>query len=155
MAFFEKWRDSSYRKSIYLAQPFILYHTPTEGMCKSYLRDYFDAGRIYTPLDFRKKEKTFFDQLMSQSDLVVGVALEEKYCYSVWQDLDYAESIRKPIFTLTVRTVIGEIGGSYVNLNLIEGMQDFEKLNWDKTRSFYRKMQKKQLKMSLGFDNFF
>lgn len=133
--------DVSHKKKIYLAQPAILYHTRTERQCKSYLKDYFDAGKIYTPFDFRKKTRPFFEQLMAESDVIVGIIIEDVYTCPVWQDLEYAESLRKPFFTLRV---VKSRGGRDLELFLLEEMADFEKLDWERTQELYMEIQKKE-----------
>lgn len=124
-----------------MAEPSILYHTRTERECKSYLKDYFDADKVSAPLDFRKKDRAFFEQLMIESAAVVGITIEDVYTYSVWQDLEYAQARHKSFFTLRVV----KTGGKDLDLYLIEGMTDFEKLNWEETKSFYLEIQRKEL----------
>jgi len=141
-------KDSPYEKKIYLAQPSILYHTRTEKECKSYLKGHFDAKKIYTPMDYRKRDRAFFKQLMVESDVVIGITIEDVYTYSVWQDLEYAESAGKPFFTLRV---VKSPSGKDLDLFLIEGMADFEKLSWEDTKSLYMEIQKKQLGFPLLF----
>lgn len=141
-------KDSPYKKKIYMVQPSILYHTRTERECKSYLKGYFNANKIYTPLDFRNKSRDFFTQLMVESDVVIGITIEDVYTYPVWQDLEFAESAGKPFFTLRV---VKSSAGKDLELYLIEGMVDFEKLSWDETKSLYMEIQKKQLGFPLIF----
>lgn len=133
--------DVSHKKKIYLAQPAILYHTRTERQCRSYLKDYFDAGKIYTPFDFRKKTRTFFEQLMAESDVIVGIIIEDVYTYPVWQDLEFAESLGKSFFTLRV---VKSRGGRDLELFLLEKMVDFEKLDWEGTQALYMEIQKRE-----------
>lgn len=130
--------DSSPKKTVYMAQPSILYHTRTERACKSYLQDYFEA-KVLTPMDFRNKERSFFENLIRESHAVVGITIEDVYTYPVWQDLEYAQSIEKTFFTLQVVK-----GGRDLDLYLIEGLTDFEKLSWEETKSLYLEIQKKE-----------
>ncbi|MBU7017030.1 MAG: hypothetical protein HXS44_05935 [Theionarchaea archaeon] len=131
--------DSSPTKKVYMTQPSILYHTRTEKVCKSYLKDHFEA-RIHTPLDYRGKKRAFFEQLMRESHAVVGVTVEDMYTYPVWQDLEFAQSISKPFFTLRVART-----GKDLDLLLIEEFTDFEKLSWEETKAFYYEIQKKEI----------
>ena len=123
-----------------MTQPSILYHTRTERTCKSYLKYYFKTDNIRTPLDFRNKDRNFFEQLMRESDAVVGITIQDVYTYPVWKDLDYAESVEKPSFTLQVV----KTGGKDLDLYLLDGIVDFERLSWEETKSFYLDIQKKQ-----------
>jgi hypothetical protein len=131
------------QKKVYMAQPSVLYHTRTERICKDYLKDYFEAHSICTPLDFRKKDRTFFEQLMVESNAVVGVTIEDVYTYPVWNDLEYAQTMKKPYFTLQVVKT-----GRDLDLFLLEGMIDLEKLSWEETKAFYMEIQKKQVGVS-------
>lgn len=140
-------REDPHKKKIYMVQPSILYHTGTERKCKSYLKDYFDAGKIHTPLDFRRKPRSFFKQLIAESDIIVGVIVKDVYTYPVWQDLEYAQSLKKPFFTLRVV----KMGIRKVDLFLLEGIVDFEKLTWEETQLLYMEIQKKQAGFPLLF----
>ncbi len=131
-----------------MAQPSILYHTQTERACRSYLKSYFVADEIHTPLDFRKRDLTFFEQLMSESVAVVGITIEDLYTYPVWQDLERAESLGRPFFTLQVTK---KPGGKDLDFFLIEGMAEFEKLSWEQTKSLYMEIQRKQIGVPLIF----
>jgi hypothetical protein len=139
--------DTHPKKRVYMAEPSILYHTRTERTCKSYLKEYFEADKVCTPLDFRNKDRTFFEQLMRESAAVIGITIEDVYTYSVWQDLEHALHIGKPSFTLRV----AKTGGKDLDLYLIEGMTDFEKLDWEETKLFYLEIQRKELGVPMLF----
>jgi hypothetical protein len=136
------WSSQSTEKLVFLSLPSILYHTHTERTCKNYLKGYFNAGRIRTPFDFRKKDRVFFKQLIERSEIVVGITIKDVYTYSVWQDLDFSESIGKSFFTLRV---VKDPKGRDLNLFLIDGMVDFDKLTWDETQQFYLEIQKENI----------
>lgn len=140
-------KEETLEKKVYLTQPSILYHTKTEDVCKSYLRGHFEA-RVQTPLDFRSKPRSFFERLMKESEAVVGTTIEDVYTYPVWQDLEYANQEGKPFFTLRVLKVPE---GRSLDLQLVEGMADFERLSWEDTQALYYRIQKKQLGVPLLF----
>ncbi len=141
-------KDLQPKKKVYMIQPSILYHTRTEGNCRTYLKGYFKVDSVHTPLDFRSKSRTFFEQLMKESEAVIGVTIEDMYVYPVWQDLEFARKVDKPLFTLRV---VKELGGKSTNFQLLEGMVDFERLDWEETRLLYMEIQKKQLGIPLLF----
>ena len=122
-----------------MTQPSILYHTRTEKVCKTYLKDHFEA-RIHTPLDYRGKKRDFFEQLMRESHAVVGVIIEDVYTYPVWQDLEFAQNMHQLFFTLRVNRT-----GKDLDLLLIEEFADFERLSWEETKAFYFEIQKKEI----------
>lgn len=136
------WSSRSTEKQLFLSLPSILYHTHTERTCKNYLKDYFKAGKILTPFDFRKKDRSFYEQLMKDSECVVGITIQDVYTYPVWQDLDFSESMGKSVFTLRV---VKDPKGRDLHLFLIDGMADFDKLNWDETQEFYLEIQKENI----------
>lgn len=136
------------KKNVYMIQPSILYHTRTEGNCRTYLKDYFKVDAVQSPLDFRSKPRTFFEQLMKESEAVIGITIEDMYVFPVWQDLVFAEKVEKPHFTLRV---VKELGGKSTDFQLLEGMVDFERLDWEETRLLYMEIQKKQLGIPLLF----
>ncbi len=138
--------DKYYTTNLYMAEPAILYHSRTERKCKSYLKEYFKARKIHVPLDYRKKTRNFFELLMTEVDVIVGVIIEDVYTYPVWRDLEYADSLHKPYFTLRV---VKTRGGRDMELFLLEKMVDFEKLSWEETQALYMEIQKKEAGVTL------
>jgi hypothetical protein len=136
------WTSDSDKPSVFLSLPSILYHTHTERTCKNYLKDYFDTGKIHTPFDFRKKDRTFFKELIKESEIVVGLTIKDVYTYPVWKDLTFSESIGKSFFTLRV---VKDAKGRDLHLYLIDGMADFDKLSWDETEELYLEIQKENI----------
>jgi len=122
-----------HEKKVYFIQPSITYHSRTERFCLKLIKSELGEDmNITNPANLSMKRIKQWKEEIKEIDTVVGLALENKYTISVWTVLEYAESLKKPIYTIKV----GE-----TTFKWDEGIQkDVEKLSLEETRKFTRKI---------------
>jgi hypothetical protein len=120
-----------YKKKVYFIQPSITYHSRTERFCLELIKSELGEDiEIINPANLSVKRIKNWKEEIREIDTVVGMALEEKYVISVWTVLEYAESLKKPIYTIR----IGE-----ATSNWDKGiLKDVEKLSFEETKRFTR-----------------
>jgi len=120
-----------YEKKVYLIQPSVTYHSRTERFCLKLIKSEIEGDiKIINAANLSIKRIREWKEEIKEVDIVVGLAIENKYTISVWTVLEYAESLKKPIYTIAV----GE-----ATFNWDEGiLKDIEKLSLEETRKFTR-----------------
>ncbi|HHN81633.1 MAG TPA: hypothetical protein ENN11_03320 [Methanomicrobia archaeon] len=126
---------------VYFSHPSLAYHTPTEEYAIRLIKDELGAKSIINPYDYRGKDKKRLGTFLESSDAVVGMSVYETYPYIVWNDLEFAQTLQKDIYTLTFPSDHKE------KIELIEGIVDeFAFLDAHETDEFYNKILKRQSK---------
>jgi hypothetical protein len=120
-------------KKVYFIHPSVTYHTRTERTCHRLIKSKLEKDiKIITPSELSKKQIKNWKEDIKETDSVVGMALEGNYTISIWTVLEYAEKLKKPIYTICV----GEGG-----IKWREGiLEDVKKLSLEETRKFSRKV---------------
>jgi len=118
-------------KKVYFIHPSITYHSRTERFCLKLIKSELgEEIEIINSGDIGIERVRRWKEDIMGIDAVVGMALEDKYTISVWTVMEYAESLKKDIYTIR----IGETSFKWEKGIL----KDVKKLSLDETRKFTR-----------------
>ncbi len=120
-------------KKVYFIHPSITYHSRTERRCENLMNSKLEGDLdIMGPSNLSKEEIRSWKEDIEDMDIVVGLALEEKYTVSVWKVMEYADDLEKSIYTIKVNES---------TIKWREGiLEDVKKLSLEETRDFTRKI---------------
>lgn len=127
--------------SAYFSHPSLVYHTKTEEYCIALMKKELDVSEVINPFDFRGRRKKELSDRLRSSDAVVGMSVYESYPFIVWNDMDFAASLGKQVYTVTFPSERSE------PIQILEGyVQGHEKLDEHKTQSLYHDIMKQSSK---------
>ena len=92
--------DNGAACTAYFSHPSLAYHTPTEAFCIDLCRRELGVSKIINPYDYRGKRRRELGDALRSADLVVGMSVYESYPFLVWNDLSYARSLGKDLYTI-------------------------------------------------------
>jgi len=125
----------------YFSHPSLSYHTNTEKMAIRIMKKELSVDKVINPYDFKGRKKEKLNQMLKESDMVIGMSVYEKYPYIVWNDMEYGISLDKEVHTINFPS---DRTGPMV---LDEGMKDeYERLSLEDTDKLYSDIMKEDSK---------
>ncbi|MFO8109985.1 MAG: hypothetical protein R6U17_05625 [Thermoplasmata archaeon] len=122
-----KAKDRLDGMTVFFSHPPFTFRTSTERYCISIL-DKLNVKKVINPIDYGLKDD--MRALVRKSDAVIGMSVNSKLTFLVWNEMKYAEKHGKEIFTMMVESK-DDIGP------LIEGIPDnVKKLSLDESKIF-------------------
>jgi hypothetical protein len=128
-------------ESAYFSHPSLAYHTKTEEYCIAMIKRELAVSTIINPFDYRGRKKKDLAQRLRSADCVVGMSVYESYPFIVWNDLSYAATLGKPVYTITFPSERKD------PIALVEGMIETHKeLDEHETQKLYHGIMKQSSK---------
>ncbi|MHC1604646.1 MAG: hypothetical protein ACXQTP_01560 [Candidatus Methanofastidiosia archaeon] len=132
-------------KYAYFSHPALSYHTHTEEASIRLIKEELKLKKVINPFDYKGRQKKELRGLLEKADVVVGLSVFEKYPFIVWNDMDYALSLKKKIFTINLPTIKTE------TLKLEKGfVEDYPKLSPKETEKVYKYILKEETKGAIS-----
>lgn len=94
---------------VYFSHPTITFRTRTETTCAEIIDEVLDPDEIVNPTEFGLKDD--LKSIVHGCDVVVGMAIENKYTFLVWNEMEEGKSGGAEVYTLRVKNkeTIGEL----------------------------------------------
>jgi len=117
-------------RRVYFSHPLPMHRTKTEEDATRILSRQWKGCEVINPFTCKKSE---LESLRRSCEIMAGLAIDGKYPFIVWNDLNVARDAGTEIFTLNYG------GEDCLVPSLLEGLQeDFEKLSYEDTQKLYR-----------------
>ena len=119
---------------IYFSHPSFTYHTKTEKRCIRFIRSKFEnLEKIINPASFGALKDS--KSQIQDSDIIVGMAIENKYTFLVWKEIEFAQKNELKVFSINANNK-NQIS------DITEGMkEDYEKLSREESHKFSKKQE--------------
>jgi len=86
---------------IFFSHPTVTFRTDTEEACFEKLRNKFEGiDKIINPADYGLKHDT--KKLIKRSDVIVGMAISERYTFLVWNEMLKGKEHDAELYTIRV-----------------------------------------------------
>lgn len=94
---------------VYFSHPTMTFRTRTETTCLEIIDEVLDPDEIINPIDFGLKDD--LRSVVRDCDVVVGMAIEDKYTFLVWNEMEEGSRYGADIYTIRVKDKehIGEL----------------------------------------------
>lgn len=132
---------------IFFSHPTFTFQTKTEDKCLEIIKDSFDVDEVIDPSNFGLKHDS--SKELKECDLVVGMAVSNKFTFLVWKQMEFGEKNGAKLCTFYVENK-NNIGP------LVKGMVgEVKKLSKDESELFSNEMlkEKRESMGSLFFGN--
>ncbi|MBS3786648.1 hypothetical protein KGY79_00465 [Candidatus Bipolaricaulota bacterium] len=94
---------------VYFSHPTITFRTRTETICLEIIDEVLEPDEIVNPPEFGLKDD--LKSIVQECDVVVGMAIENKYTFLVWNEMKEGRDHGADLYTIRVKNKenIGEL----------------------------------------------
>lgn len=127
---------------VYFSHPTLTFRTRTEEISIEIIEDSLNPDEIVNPADFGLKDD--LRSMVGEADAVVGMAIEDKFTFLVWNEMVEGEDQGADIYTIRVK--------NKENVGVLEDgfPEGTQKLDRDESESFTGELLKKNRSSWLG-----
>lgn len=132
---------------VFFSHPTVTFRTDTEDTCISMISEAFDPDKIFNPSNYGLKDD--LRSIIHEADVVVGMAILNKYTFLVWNEMKEGKAHGADLYTIRVKNK-ERIGG------IEEGMlEEISELPKDESNQFTQELMKESREslMTLLFGN--
>ena len=86
---------------VYFSHPTPTFRTRTETVCLEIINEYFDPDEIINPSNFGLKKD--LKSTIQKSNIVVGMAIENKYTFLVWNEMEEGKKHGADLYTIRAK----------------------------------------------------
>lgn len=118
--------------NIFFSHPTFTFRTKTESRCIKIIKDSFEVDKVINPADYGLKDDT--SEELRDIELVVGMAVSNKFTYLVWKQMEFGKKNGAKLCTFYVENK-NNVGP------LVKGMvSEVKKLSKDESKIFSNKI---------------
>lgn len=126
---------------IFFSHPTFTFQTKTESRCIKIIKDSFEVEEVINPANYGLKDDT--SKELEKIDLVVGMAVSNRFTYLVWKQMEFGKKNGAKLCTFYVENK-NNVGP------LVKGMvTEVKKLSKDESKIFSNRMLK-EMNESMG-----
>lgn len=127
---------------LYFSHPTLTFRTKTEEISLEVIKDSLEPDEIVNPADYGLKDD--LRSMVREADAVVGMAIEDKFTFLVWNEMDEGQEHGADLYTIKAK--------NKENVGILEEgfPEGTSKLNREESESFTSELLKENRSRWLG-----